>query len=389
MNDLNELTIRLPHESNHNGGAHYGITHTVLDDIASPLEQVYGLRLSTPNLAAKRPPRRDLVAGWLPEVGVSLSFGDSQTRKTFTNVDLAAHIASDRDFWRHNMMVRNGLVCWVGAEDYEGVERRFEAFRQHFGFPELNVLYIEQDVLLTDTGMMDSLEKMLKKASMETGRPLRLTVFDTFEACFTGHDVNAQKDVGTAFRNLHKLARNTESHVRVIDHCGHKQKERPKGCQTKEGMADCVDRVEAHGDDTWVFPTKSRHGPKPEPFGFAFRQVNYRASDGTSDQTLVVARAISGLPPKSTATGKDHQPRKGTANSAKKSTRAAAFSEFKDSGRSYSYKQLLTLAKDHSRPGSDDHYNVRQHIINHEDTVEVNGYYVHKDNLSALDDTSE
>ena len=379
MHDLNRTTTTAPATTRQEGATQTPTNWTRLDDIAKTLAQTYGLRVSTPNLVANRPPHQHLVSGWLPAIGVSLTFGESQARKTFLNVDLAAHIAANRDIWRHNRMILNGLVVWVGAEDYEGTERRFEAFRQHFGVSDLNILYIEQDILLTDADAIDTLAETVQTAANAASLPLRAIFIDTFEACFAGHDVNSQKDVGSAFRNLHRLARETQSHVRIIDHCGLNATDRPKGQQTKTGMSDCIDRVESDGENVWVYPVKSRNGRMPEPFGFAFQEINYKASDGSSQQTLVCGRAISGPPPKSKATGRENRPAAGTVESKNATVKREAFESFKNSGYSFTDKELLKLSKDFVEEGSRYCYEIRKYIRDHNDTIKVDGEYMHKD----------
>ena len=88
-----------------------------------------------------RPRREYVIKGLLDRGAFAEMYGDTNSGKTFTALDVAEHVAHGWS-WR-GRKVRGGPVCYIAAEGGLGLEERLTAFRQHHSVDQADVpLYI-------------------------------------------------------------------------------------------------------------------------------------------------------------------------------------------------------------------------------------------------------
>lgn len=354
-----------------------------LDDIVKSLANDTGLPFTTPNLVANRPPQEDVVEGFLPERGVSISFGASGEGKTFVNVDLACALASGQSDW-WGLPIKSGPVLWVAGEDYQGTQQRVEAYKQYHGLTDLDLFYLEEPIDFLDRTTMVPIEEAGNLIRQSRLGALRMIVIDMFEVCFPNGDITNEAQLIHAFRNLHWLADTTGAHVRVIDHTGHGNLHRAKGGQTKISRSDAQDRIEADGLKKYVTAVKNRNGTLLPPFGIQFQETSYVALNGTTVSSLVGVQKIQHGPPQASTSSR------GTTGNGKRKTGGrrsspifdSAYEAFQRSNLMYSYDQLVVLSRDYvSSPNYA--YDIAKKIIGHADTVSWGKLFVHTDSVST------
>lgn len=162
-----------------------------------------------------------LVEDMIPEGGIAMIAGMSQSGKTFLALDLAMAVARGLKWFGKN--TARGGVVYFAAEDPSGVRAlRIPAYR------EANSLSIDEDVpfvLLTERlNLWESPERAgelieeCKALAADMPEPLRLIVIDTYAKATIGADELSGKEMSIIMDRMERINRETGATVLVVDH---------------------------------------------------------------------------------------------------------------------------------------------------------------------------
>lgn len=220
-------------------------------------------------------PLRWLVAGLLVEGGLSVWYGPPKSTKTFAALDLALHIAHDRQWF--GLRVHQAGVAYICGEGVAGVRQRMKAWRkERDGDVSAPFALIPQSInLFDDPDEVDRLIADLQGMAMPMGVPVGLVVIDTLSRMIGGGDEDRARDVNVVVRTAERIQRLTGAHVLIVHHSG---KDRDRGMRGSNALLGAVDAaIEVTKDaDSGLCEAKVtaiKDGGEVGPFAYTLSQT--------------------------------------------------------------------------------------------------------------------
>lgn len=226
------------------------------------------------------------IEGLLPRGSVAVLFGDAQAGKTFFALDLAAHIATGKQ-WRGRETLQ-GAVVYIAAEGGGGLKKRLRALIQaHPAMLSGPFRLLRQAVNVREH--LPEIVTRCRDVAEDAGR-LGLIVIDTLSQTLFG-DENGQ-DMALYIGAATELARCTGAPVLIVHHQGKDGTRGARGSSALRGNADVMIRLETR-DGVHTGTTDPAEGGKikdgePVNFGFRLRQVHVGATGSGQPETSCV-----------------------------------------------------------------------------------------------------
>src|SRR5262249_15356770 len=149
------------------------------------------LELYTDDDLSRIPPSPMLIDGVLPSNALALLFGTMDTGKTFTALDISAHVQLGLDEY-HGRRVQRGDVVYISAEGRTGLQGRVAALKQFLGVPELGIHFLPESLVINEPA---ACERLLAAIDKSLGhRRVALVVIDTLNRNMTGNE-NSTEDM--------------------------------------------------------------------------------------------------------------------------------------------------------------------------------------------------
>jgi hypothetical protein len=217
----------------------------------------------------------DFVEGLLTEGGASVVYGPSNCGKSFWVLDLAASVATGKDF-RDELEVEQGAVVYVALEGTNGATNRIQAMMQAGRLQADSPFFLcFAPVSLLERGHAESLAASAAQAAAESGLPCRLVILDTLARAMAGGDENSGQDMTRAVQAIDTIRAATGAHVCVVHHCG---KDEARGARGHSSLRAAVDtEIEVSrpedGPITTVRVTKQRDMPAGNPLPFSLEVI--------------------------------------------------------------------------------------------------------------------
>jgi RecA-family ATPase len=197
-----------------------------------------------------------LVEDVLPEEGLGVIFGAPGSRKTFTAIDLALHIAGGYDHWRGKRVERR-ICMYLSLEGGRRFSNRLAAWRQFHGLDA--PLFYRCAEKLDLRSHEDDAERVIVagKAFVEqTGERMGMVVVDTLNRAMPGGNENAVEDMGAFVALCDAIARELQCFVLIVHHSG---KDTAKGSRGHSSLLGAID-TEICVADGEMTVTKQRDG---------------------------------------------------------------------------------------------------------------------------------
>jgi AAA domain len=161
-----------------------------------------------------------LIEDVLPEEGLAVIFGAPGSRKTFTAIDLALHIAAGCAQWREKRVERR-LCMYLSLEGGRMFKNRLAAWRKHHdrGAPLFYRCAEKLDLRSSDADA----ERVIaagKALMVSTGERVGLVVVDTLNRAMAGGNENAPEDMGDFVALCDAIARELRCLVLIVHHSG-------------------------------------------------------------------------------------------------------------------------------------------------------------------------
>jgi hypothetical protein len=259
-------------------------------DSAAPVKRRVVLT-SEAELESLEPPAW-LIEGVLPEQGLALMFGASETFKSFIALDLAMSIALGLDW--HGRKVRQGRTLYVASEGFFGMKRRYRAWKQYAGVTgDVGIAFLRHSIDVRN-GSKDLFE-LQAEIDEKLGGNVAVTVLDTLNRNFIGSE-SRDEDMGAYIRGCEELKAATGGVALSIHHTGHVEAERSRGHSSLRGALDVEMKCARDGDRVTVECTKMKDAPHFLPVSFDMVPVADSLVPkpvGTLDKKLTPARATA------------------------------------------------------------------------------------------------
>jgi len=180
---------------------------------------------------------RWLIKKILPEKGLAMIYGESNSGKTFLTLDIAFAIARGLT-WR-NFKTRQGKVIYIAAEGSDGIKKRVRASSIYNNIPlnSFRSFYFINDapnLFRNDTSLL--IERIL------THGGVNVIIIDTLAQVSAGADENSSQ-MNSIISNCQKIQKATDSLVILVHHTGKEASKGPRGWSGLMGALDTAIEV--------------------------------------------------------------------------------------------------------------------------------------------------
>jgi len=242
------------------------------------------------------------VRGLLPRRGIGFFHGPSHGGKSFTVIDLGAHLATGKD-WLGYKIKKEYAVLYVCGEGREGIDQRVKAWKlKNGGFGgNFAVMNSPPNLFTNPKDAEKKIVEAAKRLAERSGVEVALIIFDTVASLCAGMEENSAKEVGTLTQTMRGIATKADAAVMGVHHTGLGDKTRGRGSTALYGNADFELLIKVTPDDPTkpvetrtLFNTKNRdHARAHGGHRFTLEQVKVGeyADDHESIYSLVFAPA--------------------------------------------------------------------------------------------------
>ncbi len=201
-------------------------------DIITKLKAVFGDELGTEYEAPD-----ELIEGLLVMGSLTVTYGDSNSGKTFWALAMAAHIAMGRDFCGRK--VDPGLVVYLASEAPGSIRSRMQAMKRYYDhdLSDLVMVPLPMNFYEGDEDANDVID-LVQAVSELKGKPVRLIVGDTLARMSAGANENSGEDMGPVMARFDRVAQSTKAALHIIHHNG---KDQAKGARGWSGIRAHID----------------------------------------------------------------------------------------------------------------------------------------------------
>jgi hypothetical protein len=190
----------------------------------------------------------------LPARGLGFIIGPWGSYKTYVAIDLAASIATGRDFASREFK-RGGTVIYLAGEGPYGVKMRFQAWFTHMGMGWSENLFLVDK--LPNFGDPEQVKAFIAQA--KALGPV-LIIVDTISMASLGADENSAKDMGLVLQGMKAMRDQLDAFVLGVHHMGKDKSKGSRGWSGLPAAADVEIQVTADSDkkEAYVLLNKSR-----------------------------------------------------------------------------------------------------------------------------------
>lgn len=244
------------------------------------------LRTVDYNPAASHTAPTWLVKGLLPDRGLGMLVGESQSGKSFLAIHATVCIARGEPFFGRK--VKPGAVVYIAAEGGLSVLPRIKAADEAIGamladnhlsrkgkaaMARAPIKVITETPNLSREGDPAALARTLRalhRELVDTAHPLTLVVVDTWHAILCGGDEQASADTGHALKPLKDAVEELGLFVLIVHHPGKDLERGARGSSSLRAAVDTEIEIRVPGFD----------GPKAKPAAIARRVTLTKQRDG-------------------------------------------------------------------------------------------------------------
>jgi hypothetical protein len=179
----------------------------------------------------------DFVENVLTDGAVSVIYGASNSGKTFFVLDLAAHIATGKE-WQEKE-VEQGAVLYIALEGTQGAKNRIKAMKLRGILPQGAPFFVSSSpVNLLNPNHPAEITRLIQAVTKEAKMPVRFVIIDTMARAIAGGNENSGEDMGTAVETIEAVKKETGAHICIIHHCG---KDAAKGARGHSSLRAAID----------------------------------------------------------------------------------------------------------------------------------------------------
>lgn len=215
----------------------------------------------------------DFVEGLLTDAAMSVTYGQSNSGKTFLMMDLALHVAAGKEWM--GRAVEQGGVIWLAMEGSYGAQNRVAAWCEHHGVDGIipfALIPVALD-LLDPEADTERLIQAIAAAAARFEIPVRLVVVDTLSRAIAGGNENAPDDMGALVTNGTRIQQTAKCHVNWIHHSGKDEAKGARGHSLLRAATDTEIEISANGAQRVARVTKQREMECSGDLAFTLRVI--------------------------------------------------------------------------------------------------------------------
>lgn len=251
-----------------------------LEDMALPDQIFAKISFSAGSTLDELTAMRWLIDGIIPADSFGVVFGESGAHKSFLTLDMAACIASGKQ-WHEFDIDAQGAVLYIAAEGSMGLLQRVVAWERKHGVDLSNKLAVVRMPILADNvTMAEAFRQAAVMAAEKMGQPIAMIVVDTLARSFQG-DENSAKDVGVFINSCDRWRSQLDgATVLVVAHTGKALERGIRGSSAIKAACDFSYLVKKTEKQHSVLKCdKSKDGDEPEDMHFYFERVELGRTD--------------------------------------------------------------------------------------------------------------
>ena len=222
-----------------------------------------------------------LIEGSLEANTMGLMFAPPASFKSFVAVDIAACIATGKQWHGHD--VKQGAVFYIAGEGKEGLKRRFRAWEIANEVDTLPYPLFQSseaaDIL--NISSVTKLTRLITEICKESGEKPKLIIIDTLARNFGGGNENDTRDMNMFIRHIDAIRATWECTVLVVHHTGHASSDRGRGSSALKAALDSEYQIKRDGDSNVVTVncTKMKDAEPPKPLNLELKGVDLGVLD--------------------------------------------------------------------------------------------------------------
>ena len=211
-----------------------------------------------------------IIKGWLPDSGLAMLFGPSGAGKTFCALDMAASIASGRDW--HGHKVAQGAVIYLAGEGHYGLKMRVVAWAQTHGPEGLEHLYISNRGI--DLDAPQAAAEVIRAIREPAPDRVALVVVDTLATHFGGEE-NSARDTRQLLAAAQVIGRAYGCVVCLVHHTGLGvgSADRARGSSSLKAAMDWQMLLASADGEITLSCTKAKDSEPPQPLAARLQRV--------------------------------------------------------------------------------------------------------------------
>jgi hypothetical protein len=186
--------------------------------------------------------RKHKQPGWviesvIPDRSSIIMYGPPGCGKTFTALDIALHIAHDKE-WQGKQIQRAGAVVYMVAEGLYGIAKRCQAWHKYHNLEITENLFVVpfHTVTLWKDETIQELYKTLEKVCDTS--PISLIIVDTLSRAMSGLEENSSKDAIVFLQQMESLKEKFQCSMMFVHHAG---KDATRGMRGSSALLASVD----------------------------------------------------------------------------------------------------------------------------------------------------
>lgn len=229
-----------------------------------------------------------IIKGWIPDLGVSMVYGESGSGKTFITLDMACHIAAGLE-WQ-GRRTRSGLVVYMAGEANFGMGRRIASWCKHNGVSNLDNLIISNKAIDIDSPTMAA--QVIGAVKELTKDDAALIVIDTLNN-HMGGDENSARDARNMLNSANIIGSALNAAICIVHHVGvsNNAQSRARGSSAWKASLDSQIMVTNNDGLIKISCTKMKDAEPPVAFHGRLERVDLGWID-EDDEAIVGAAFV-------------------------------------------------------------------------------------------------
>lgn len=232
-----------------------------------------------------------LVKGWLGREQLSVAYGPSNVGKSFFMLDLAYHIAANKDW--HGSKVRGGAVLYLATEGGQQFRNRAWAVAQKYKDKDVPLAIRAMPVNLLDPAAdLPHLMQLVDAVRRQFG-DLSLIVVDTLSRAMAGGNENGPEDMTAFINNIDLLREHAKASVAIVHHSGKDTAAGARGHSSLRAATDTEIELSTDGMVRIAKATKQRDMETGKEFGFTLDTVELGIDEDGDKVTTCTIQTVS------------------------------------------------------------------------------------------------
>jgi len=179
----------------------------------------------------------DFVEDLLTEGAASVIYGASNSGKTFLAIDIAAHVATGKEWMGKEC--EQGAVVYIALEGQDGARNRIKAMKLRGTLAKGAPFFLcFSPVDLLNPLHPAAIKQLINSVETVATMPVRLVIIDTLARAMAGGDENSGQDMGEAVKTIDSVKTATGAHVCIIHHSG---KDAVRGARGHSSLRAAID----------------------------------------------------------------------------------------------------------------------------------------------------